>query len=157
MNEQSRKQMILPIYTYGQPVLRKETEEIDADYPNLKQIIQDMWDTLGRSHGVGLAAPQVGILRRIAVVEVEPGEVIELINPKIIAFAGEQEEQEGCLSIPGRWGITHRPTHVTVRATNRNGEAFEVSGSDLLARALCHEIDHLDGKLFIDHVVRYVD
>ena len=107
--------------------------------------------------GCGLAAPQVGILRRIAVVEVEEGKPIELINPKIIAYAGEQEEQEGCLSIPGRWGITKRPKHVTVRALNRYGEVFEVSGSDLLARALCHEIDHLDGKLFIDCVVRDVD
>ena len=80
-----------------------------------------------------------------------------MINPKIVAFAGEQEEQEGCLSVPGRWGITKRPRHVTVRATNRRGETFEVSGSDLLARALCHEIDHLDGKLFTDCVVRYVD
>jgi len=103
--------------------------------------------------GCGLAAPQVGILRRIAVVEVEEGNVIELINPKIIAYAGEQQEQEGCLSIPGRWGITKRPKHVTVRAFNRHGEEFEVSGSDLLARALCHEIDHLDGKLFIDCMV----
>ena len=80
-----------------------------------------------------------------------------MINPKIIAYAGEQEEQEGCLSIPDRWGITRRPRHVTVRATNRYGETFEVSGSDLLARALCHEIDHLDGKLFIDHVIKEVD
>ena len=96
-------------------------------------------------------------MRRIAVVEVEAGEVIELINPKIIAFAGEQQEQEGCLSIPGRWGITKRPMHVTVRAQNRKGETFEVSGSELLARALCHEIDHLDGKLFIDKMIKEVE
>jgi peptide deformylase len=116
-----------------------------------------MIETMRAADGCGLAGPQVGILRRIAVVEVEPGEVIELINPKIIAFAGEQEEQEGCLSIPGRWGITRRPKHVTVRATNRYGEEFEVTGSDLLARALCHEIDHLDGKLFIDCVIKEVE
>ena len=116
-----------------------------------------MIQTMREANGCGLAAPQVGILRRIAVVEVEEGEVIELINPKIIAYSGEQQEQEGCLSIPGKWGITKRPRHVTVRATNRHGETFEVTGSDLLARALCHEIDHLDGKLFTDVVVRYED
>ena len=78
---------------------------------------------------------------------------VEKITPRIIAYAGEQQEQEGCLSIPGRWGITKRPKHVTVRATNRHGEEYEVSGSDLLARAFCHEIDHLDGKLFIDCMI----
>jgi peptide deformylase len=109
------------------------------------------------ANGVGLAAPQVGILRRIVVIEVEEGQVIELINPKIVAFAGEQTEQEGCLSIPGRWGITRRPRHVTVQAMNRKGETFEISGSDLLARAFCHELEHLDGKLFIDCVIEEVE
>ena len=85
------------------------------------------------------------------------GELIELINPRIVAYAGEQREQEGCLSIPDRWGITVRPAHVTVRATNRQGEEFTVTGSGLLARALCHEIDHLDGKLFVDKVIKYTD
>lgn len=147
----------LKIVKMGDDTLRKVCRPVEKITPRTVTLLDDMIETMRDADGCGLAAPQVGILRRIAVVEVEPGEVIELINPKIIAFAGEQEEQEGCLSIPGRWGITHRPKHVTVRATNRNGEAFEVSGSDLLARALCHEIDHLDGKLFIDHVVRYVD
>jgi peptide deformylase len=100
--------------------------------------------------GCGLAAPQVGVLRRIAVIEVEDGEVYELINPKIIAFAGEQQEQEGCLSNPGEYGITKRPSAVTVRALNRKGEEYELTGTDLLARAICHECDHLDGKLYID-------
>ena len=147
----------LKIVKMGDDTLRKVCRPVEKITPRTVTLLDDMIETMRNADGCGLAAPQVGILRRIAVVEVEPGEVIELINPKIIAFAGEQEEQEGCLSIPGRWGITHRPKHVTVRATNRNGEAFEVSGSDLLARALCHEIDHLDGKLFIDHVVRYVE
>ena len=98
--------------------------------------------------GVGLAAPQVGILRRIVVIEVNEGEVIELINPKIIAYAGEQEGLEGCLSLPGQWGIVRRPMHVTVRALNRRGEEVEYTGSELLARCFCHEIDHLDGKLY---------
>ena len=147
----------LKIVKMGDDTLRKVCRPVEKITPRTVTLLDDMIETMRDADGCGLAAPQVGILRRIAVVEVEPGEVIELINPKIIAFAGEQEEQEGCLSIPGRWGITHRPKHVTVRATNRNGEVFEVSGSDLLARALCHEIDHLDGKLFSDHVVRYVD
>jgi peptide deformylase len=107
--------------------------------------------------GCGLAAPQVGILRRIVVIEVEEGKVIELINPKIIATAGEQEGPEGCLSVPGRQGIVKRPKHVTVRATNRHGEVFEMSGSDLLARAFCHELDHLDGKLYIDRATHMED
>ena len=107
--------------------------------------------------GVGLAAPQVGILRRIVVVETEPGNVIELINPKIIAYAGEQEGQEGCLSVPGRAGIVKRPMHVTVRAMNRKGETVEISGSGLTARAFCHELDHLDGRLYIDVASEMLD
>ena len=116
-----------------------------------------MTETMRAADGCGLAAPQVGVLRRLVVIEVEEGKVIELINPKIIATAGEQREREGCLSIPGRAGITLRPAHVTVRALNRKGETFEISGSDLLARAFCHEIDHLDGKLYIDHALRMLD
>lgn len=147
----------LKIVKVGDDVLRKVCRPVEKITPRTLTLLDDMIETMRDADGCGLAAPQVGILRRIAVVEVEPGNPIELINPKIIAYAGDQEEQEGCLSIPGRWGITKRPKHVTVRATNRNGETFEISGSDLLARALCHEIDHLDGKLFTDCVVRYVD
>ena len=146
----------LNIVKMGDDVLRKVCRPVEKITPRIQTLLDDMIETMREADGCGLAAPQVGILRRIAVVEVEPGKPIELINPKIIAFAGEQEEQEGCLSIPGRWGITKRPRHVTVRATDRNGNTFEVSGSDLLARALCHEIDHLDGKLFIDCVVKEV-
>ena len=105
---------------------------------------------LCKEQGAGLAAPQVGILRRIVVVEVEEGNLIELINPKIIAYAGEQEGTEGCLSVPNKWGTVKRPMHVTVRALNRYGEEFEITGSEFLARALCHEIDHLDGILYKD-------
>ena len=147
----------LNIVKMGDDVLRKVCRPVEKITPRIQTLLDDMIETMRDADGCGLAAPQVGILRRIAVVEVEPGKPIELINPKIIAYAGEQQEQEGCLSIPGRWGITKRPRHVTVRATDRNGKTFEVSGSDLLARALCHEIDHLDGKLFIDCVVRYID
>ena len=143
----------LKIVKMGDDTLRRVCRPVEKITPRTLTLLDDMIETMRAADGCGLAGPQVGVLRRIAVVEVEPGEVIELINPKIIAFAGEQNEQEGCLSIPGRWGITKRPKHVTVRATNRHGETFEVSGSDLLARALCHEIDHLDGKLFIDCMV----
>ena len=146
----------LNIVKMGDDVLRKVCRPVEKITPRIQTLLDDMIETMRDADGCGLAAPQVGILRRIAVVEVEPGKPIELINPKIIAYAGEQEEQEGCLSIPGRWGITKRPRHVTVRATDRNGNTFEVSGSDLLARALCHELDHLDGKLFIDCVVKEV-
>ena len=147
----------LKIRTLGEECLRKTCRPVESITPRVLMLLDDMTETMRHADGVGLAAPQVGILRRIVVIEVEEGKVIELINPKIIAFAGEQQEQEGCLSLPGRWGVTKRPAHVTVRALNRHGEIFEVTGSDLLARALCHEIDHLDGKLFIDKVVRYED
>ncbi len=140
----------LNIVKVGDETLRKVCRPVTEITPRIITLLDDMVETMRAADGCGLAAPQVGILRRIAVVEVEEGKVIELINPKIIAKAGVQQEQEGCLSVPGRWGITKRPLHVTVRATNRHGEVFDVSGSDLLARALCHEIDHLDGKLFID-------
>ena len=143
----------LKIVKIGDDVLRTPCRPVDKITPRTLVLLDDMLETMHAADGCGLAAPQVGVLRRIAIVEVEEGNPIELINPRIIAYAGEQEEQEGCLSIPGRWGITKRPKHVTVRALNRYGEEFEVSGSDLLARALCHEIDHLDGKLFIDCMI----
>ncbi len=147
----------LKIVKMGDDILRKVCRPVESITPRILTLLDDMAETMHAADGVGLAAPQVGILRRIAIVEVEAGQLIELINPKIIAFAGEQEEQEGCLSIPNRWGITKRPRHVTVRATNRHGGEFEVTGSDLLARALCHEIDHLDGKLFLDCTIREVE
>ena len=144
----------LKIVKFGDPMLRKVSRPVDEITPRILTLLDDMIETMREADGCGLAAVQVGVLRRIAVIEVEEGNVIELINPKIIAFAGEQNEQEGCLSNPGEYGITKRPKHVTVRATNRHGEEFEVSGSDLLARAICHECDHLDGKLFTDVQIR---
>ena len=146
----------LNIVKMGDDTLRKVCRPVEKITPRIITLLDDMIETMRAADGCGLAAPQVGILRRIAVIEVEPGHPIELINPKIIAYAGEQQEQEGCLSVPGRWGITKRPKHVTVRAMNRKGEWFEVSGSDLLARAFCHEIDHLDGKLFIDEMIEEI-
>ena len=147
----------LKIRTNDDPVLRKVCRPVDEINSRITTLLDDMIDTMRAADGVGLAAPQVGILRRIVVVETEPGNVIELINPKIIAFAGEQEGQEGCLSVPGRAGIVKRPMHVTVRALNRKGETVEISGSGLTARAFCHELDHLDGKLYIDSASEMLD
>ena len=147
----------LKIRHLGDEILRKKCRPVEAITPRILTLLDDMTETMRAAAGCGLAAPQVGVLRRLVVIEVEEGKVIELINPKIIATAGEQREREGCLSIPGRAGITLRPAHVTVRALNRKGETFEISGSDLLARAFCHEIDHLDGKLYIDHALRMLD
>ena len=140
----------LKIRTEGDEALRKVCKPVDKITPRVLTLLDDMVETMRHADGVGLAAPQVGILRRIVVIETEPGNVLELINPKIIAFAGEQEGGEGCLSVPGKSGIVKRPMHVTVRALNRKGEEVEISGSELLARAFCHELDHLDGKLYID-------
>ena len=144
----------LRIVKFGDPMLRKVARPVDEITPRILTLLDDMIETMRDAEGCGLAAPQVGVLRRIAVIEVVEGEVIELINPKIIAFSGEQNEQEGCLSNPGYHGITKRPANVTVRATDRHGHEFEVTGSDLLARAICHECDHLDGKLYTDVQIR---
>ncbi len=144
----------LKIVKFGDPMLRKVSRPVTEITPRILTLLDDMVETMRDAGGCGLAAVQVGVLRRIVVIEVEEGNVIELINPKIVAFAGEQIEQEGCLSNPGEYGLTKRPKAVTVRALNRNGEEFELSGSDLLARAICHECDHLDGKLYIDVQVR---
>ena len=141
----------------GDPVLRGKCREVTEITPRIITLLDDMRETLHAADGCGLAAPQVGIKRRIAIVEVEDGELIELINPEIIAKDGHQREVEGCLSLPGKWGYTERPMTVTVRACDRNGQEFTVTGSGLKARALCHEIDHLDGVLFTDVAVKMVD
>ena len=140
----------LNIRKIGDPVLRMTSRPVQIINNRIITLLDDMAQTMREADGCGLAAPQVGILRRIVVIEVNEGEVIELINPKIVAFAGEQEGMEGCLSLPGQWGIVKRPMHVTVRALNRYGEEVEYRGSELLARCFCHELDHLDGKLYSD-------
>lgn len=142
------------IVKVGDPVLRQKCRPVEKFDSRLHTLLDDMIDTMHFADGVGLAAPQVGILRRVVVIECVEGEIIELVNPKIIAYSGTQEEQEGCLSIPGEAGITRRPKYVTVRAQDRNGNEVEYTGSDLLARAFCHELDHLDGKLFTDCAIR---
>ena len=144
---------ILNIVKEGDPVLRKICRPVTEITPRTLQLLDDMKETLHKAVGCGLAAPQVGVLRRIALVEVEKGKLYELINPEIIAREGTQNEMEGCLSIPGEWGITERPEKVTVRAMDRNGEMYEVSGEGLMARALCHELDHLDGVLYKDKAI----
>lgn len=135
----------------GNDILRSVCRPVEKITPRIQQLLDDMVETMRKANGCGLAAPQVGILRRICVVETEPGEVIELINPEIIERTGEQRELEGCLSLPGRSAVTKRPMSVTVKALDRNGNEIKVSGSGLKARAFCHEIDHLDGVLFIDN------
>ena len=144
----------LKIVKVGDDALRTVCRPVDKITPRILTLLDDMAETMRAANGVGLAAPQVGVLRRIVVIEVEEGELIELINPKIIAFSGENEGLEGCLSVPDRWGIVKRPMHVTVRALNRHGETVDYTGSDLLARCFCHELDHLDGKLYIDKAER---
>lgn len=135
------------------PILRKTSRSVLDFDKKLSDLIDDMIDTMYEADGCGLAAPQVGILRRICVVDVGEGP-IEMVNPVIIEESGVQEEAEGCLSLPGEYGVTRRPMKVTVRAQNRKGETFTVSGEGLKARAFCHEIDHLNGILYIDKVIR---
>ena len=138
----------------GMETLRKVSRPVTEITPRIHTLLDDMTDTMHAAEGCGLAAVQVGVLRRVVVIEVEEGEVYEMINPEIIRRRGKQEEAEGCLSVPGESGITRRPRTVTVRYQNRHGEVCELTGSDLLARAICHELDHLDGKLYTDVVIR---
>ena len=136
-------------------VLRKTARPVEKFDEKLSQLIDDMFETMYEKDGVGLAAPQIGILRRICVIDIGEGP-IELVNPEIIKQSGKQNETEGCLSCPGKWGVTERPKKVKVRAFNRKGIQYEITGTDLLARALCHEIDHLDGVVFLDRVISEV-
>lgn len=133
----------------GDPVLTKKCRPVEKFDEKLAILLDDMAETMHKANGVGLAAPQVGLLRRVVVVDVGEG-VIELVNPQIIACSGEQEGLEGCLSFPGEWGITKRPEYVKVKALDRNGKEFTVEGRELLAKAFCHELDHLNGVVFKD-------
>lgn len=131
------------------PILRKKSRPVEEFDDRLFTLLDDMRETLAKSDGIGLAAVQVGVLRRVVVIDLGDG-VKELINPSIVESSGEQRESEGCLSLPKKYGITLRPKNVTVRAQNRNGVWCLYKGSDLAARCFCHEIDHLDGKLYTD-------
>ncbi len=140
----------------GDPVLGAVCRPVTVFDDRLIVLLDDMKETLKEADGAGLAAPQVGVLKRVCLVDVGDG-LIELINPEIIEAKGKQEEAEGCLSCPGIYGVTRRPMKVTVKAQDRNGKEFTVSGEGLKARAFCHEIDHLDGKLFTQSVIRFLE
>ena len=147
---------ILKLGLDGEEALSKKCRPVAEMNDRMITILDDMIDTLYESGGVGLAAPQVGILRRMAVIDIGDG-LIDLINPEIISEEGEQTGNEGCLSYPDHWGIVTRPYKVTVRAADRNGNVREIVGEELLARALCHEIEHLDGHMFIEKVTEWID
>ena len=147
---------ILNIIEEGDPLLRKTSRPVEEITPRIITLLDDMIDTMRKADGCGLAAVQVGVLRRIVVIEVEEGEVLELINPEIIEASGSVSGVEGCLSVPGRQGIVKRPSYVRVRALDRNGVMQTYEGTDLLARCFCHEIDHLDGHLYIDKADKFL-
>lgn len=145
------------ITKHGEAVLKKKAEPVDfaAYKKDLPKLLSDMWETMHAVNGVGLAAPQIGLSMRLAVIDVKPegkSERLVLINPEILSREGEVTEEEGCLSVPGLYARVKRHTKVRVRATDENGEVWERTGTGLLARAFEHEVDHLDGKLFLDHL-----
>lgn len=140
----------------GDDILYKKCKEVVKFDEKLHILLDDMYETMQSHDGVGLAAPQVGILKRAVVIDIGDGK-IELINPEIVEESGEQTGSEGCLSVPGVFGEVTRPNVVTVKAQDRDGKWFKITGKELLARAFCHEIEHLDGKLFLDRVIRFID
>lgn len=142
------------IRTLGDPVLEKVAKPVPEVNDKIEELVYDMLDTMYMANGVGLAAPQIGVLKRIAVIDVSPegNQPLILINPEIIATSGSQTGDEGCLSVPGKAGCVTRPNEVTVRAMNLKMKEFEITGTELLARALCHEIDHLDGIVYVEKV-----
>ena len=136
----------------GDPVLEKVCKEVKEVTPRTLELINDMLDTMYEANGVGLAAPQVGVLKRIAVIDVTGEDPLVMINPKIIESDGEQTGYEGCLSLPGKTGIVTRPDHVKCEALDRDMNPIEIEGEGLLARAICHELEHLDGHLYTEHL-----
>lgn len=143
---------IREIRLIGDSILNKKCKPVKAVNERTQQLIDDMIDTMKEANGVGLAAPQVGVLKRIVVIETEPENVHVLINPEIILKEGEQEGYEGCLSVPGKSGIVKRPNHVVAKAYDREMKEYTLEGEGLLARAICHECEHLDGELYVDLV-----
>lgn len=137
------------IVKVGEDILRKKCREVTAFDDKLWVLLDDMYETMKDANGCGIAGPQVGILRRVVVIDIGEGP-IELVNPVITSVKGKQREVEGCLSVPGQWGYVTRPAKVKVTAQNRYGKEFKVEGTEMLARALCHEIDHLNGIIFTD-------
>ena len=147
---------IRTILTQGDPALSKRCHPVTKFDGKLADLLDDLRETLAEAGGVGLAAPQVGIIRRAVIVVPDPdtGEMVELVNPEIVAQEGEEDGLEGCLSIPGMWGYVKRPTWVKVRAQDREGSWFETEGSGLAARCFCHELEHLEGHMYDEHVDR---
>ncbi len=147
----------------GDEVLTKKCKEVTEMTPRIRNLIEDMLETMYEANGVGLAAPQVGILKRIVVIDTTGENPYVLINPRIVETSGEQTGQEGCLSVPGKSGVVTRPNYVKAVALDVNMNPFELEGTELLARAICHELDHLDGHLYVEKVegnlmdVRYDD
>lgn len=136
-------------------VLRKKCRRVERFDDKLAALLDDMAETMYDANGAGLAAPQVGILRRVVTIDVGEG-LIELVNPEIIDAAGKKVDVEGCLSVPGKAGMVERPEKVTVRAQDRRGETFEITGVEMLAKCLCHELDHLDGVMYVDKMIEDV-
>lgn len=143
---------IREIREMGDNILNTVCKEVKEVTPRTKDLIDDMFDTMYEANGVGLAAPQVGILKRIVVIDVTGEDPILMINPKILETSGEQTGHEGCLSVPGKSGLVTRPNYVKALAYNENMEPFEIEGTELLARAILHEVDHLDGHLYVEKV-----
>ena len=139
------------ILTDDDPALHKKCHYITKFDEKLWALLDDLKETLADASGAGLAAPQVGIIRRAVIVVTDDGEMLELINPEVIDQEGEQDGLEGCLSIPGMWGYVKRPMRVRVKAQDRNGQWFEVEGEEIMARCFCHEIEHLDGHMYTEH------
>lgn len=145
------------IVEQGEDCLTKVCRPVTAFNARLHQLLDDMLETLEEAEGAGLAAPQVGVLRRVCLVlDMETEEYLELINPEILSQSGEQTGLEGCLSVPGKWGIVTRPNVVRIRAQDREGNWFEAEGEGLLARTFCHEIEHLDGHMYTEHIDRFL-
>ena len=140
------------IRTLGDEVKTKKCKEVTEMTPRIKELIQDMFDTMYAEYGVGLAAPQVGVLKRIIVMDVTGEDPIVMINPRIVESSGEQIGNEGCLSVPGKTGIVRRPNYVKAVALNEEMQPIEIEGTELLARAICHELEHLEGKLYLERV-----
>lgn len=147
--------MIREILKFGDPTLREKCTEVTEFNNELGKLLDDMYETMRKADGIGLAAPQVGVLKRVVVIDTGKGR-IELINPVITAFWGKQYEPEGCLSLAGKRGVVKRPMYVKVKAQNRFGKSVKYRGRELLARAFCHEIDHLNGILYEDKVIEWV-
>lgn len=143
---------IRKIREVGEECLRKKCKEIPEVTPRIRQLAEDMLETMYEANGVGLAGPQVGIVKRIVVIDIDGEHPYVLINPRILERSGEQTGYEGCLSLPGKSGLVTRPNYVKVSALNEKGESYVLEGEELLARAICHECDHLDGKMYMDFV-----